>query len=46
MATTAEVWEGAAREGLEASFKSLVRCRPDRKVTGFAPGGKGVFACK
>lgn len=40
MSVTAEAGKGTAREGLEASFGSLVRCRPDRKVTGFAPGGK------
>ncbi len=28
------------RKGLEASVAQLVRCRPNRKATGFAPGGK------
>ena len=41
MATSNIVREaGEGHEGLEASFRSLVRCRPDRKVSGFAPGGK------
>jgi len=28
------------RSGIDAPFLELVRCRPDRRVTGFAPGGK------
>ncbi|GKX33060.1 MAG: hypothetical protein MnENMB40S_06780 [Rhizobiaceae bacterium MnEN-MB40S] len=28
------------RSGIDAPFPELVRCRPDRRVTGFAPSGK------
>ena len=34
------VTDNNSREGIEAGLADLIRVRPDRALTGFAPGGR------